>query len=77
MTRCVKRTLAVKIAYPLHRLMQGVFFMCRRYLLWGAAMAAFGFGLLIGMWIEGGFLAHCCGLALFVLGVGTLLKKQV
>lgn len=51
--------------------------MCRRYLLWSAAMAAFGFGLLVGMWIEGGFLAHCCGMALLVLGVGTLLKKQV
>lgn len=51
--------------------------MCRRYLLWGAAMAAFGLGLLFGMWIEGGFLAHCFALALLVLGVGTLLKKQV
>ena len=40
-------------------------------------MAAFGLGLLVGMWIEGGFLSHCFGLCLFVLGVGTLLKKQV
>ena len=49
--------------------------MCRRNQLWGCMLLAFGVGLLIGLWIECGFLAHCFGFALIVLGIGVAKKK--
>lgn len=49
--------------------------MCRQNQLWGCALLAFGAGVLIGIWIESGFLAHCFGIALIVLGIGVARKK--
>jgi len=41
----------------------------------GYAALAFGLGLLIGIWIEGGFWAHCFGFALVGGGCSFLRKK--
>lgn len=49
--------------------------MCRQNQLFGCVLLAFGIGLLIGLWIEGGFLAHCFGFGLIVLGCGVGKKK--
>ena len=49
--------------------------MCRRNHLIGIASFAFGVGLLIGIWIEGGFLAHCFGFICIFVGCGCLRKK--
>lgn len=49
--------------------------MCRQNQLWGCVLLAFGLGVLIGVWIEGGFFAHCFGFALILLGCGILRKK--
>lgn len=48
--------------------------MCRYKQLWGFACAAFGLGLLTGVWLEGGFLCCCFGIGLIVAGV-ALVKK--
>lgn len=48
--------------------------MCRRNHLFGCAFLAFGLGLLIGIWIEGGFLAHCFGF--FMIFSGCCLWKK-
>ena len=42
--------------------------MCRHNQLWGCILWAFGLGVLIGVWIEGGFFAHCFGIGMIVLG---------
>lgn len=46
--------------------------MCRKSKLWGCALAAFGAGLLIGCWVESGFLFHCLGFGLVIIGIGML-----
>jgi len=48
--------------------------MCRYKQLWGLVSIAFGLGLLIGMWLEGGFIAHCFGFGLILLGCGLFRK---
>lgn len=42
--------------------------MCRNNQFWGGLIGAFGLGVLIGIWIEGGFLAHCFGFGLIICG---------
>lgn len=49
--------------------------MCRQNQLFGCALMAFGLGLLIGAWLESGFLCHCFGFGLLVLGLLTVRKK--
>lgn len=49
--------------------------MCRYYLLWGCIMLAFGFGIIIGLCLEGGFFAHCLGLLLMVVGAALCKRK--
>lgn len=49
--------------------------MCRQNQLWGCVLAAFGLGLLIGSWVDGGFLFHCFGFGLIFLGCGMLRRK--
>lgn len=49
--------------------------MCRRNQLLGCAAFAFGLGLLIGIWIEGGFWAHCFGFVLVGVGCSFFKKK--
>ena len=46
--------------------------MCRQNLLWGAAVLAFGLGILIGTWLESGFFCHLVGFAMIALGVGVI-----
>ncbi len=48
--------------------------MCRYKQLWGFAAGAFGFGILIGTWLEGGFLCCCFGVGLIIAGI-ALVKK--
>ena len=49
--------------------------MCRRNQFIGCAAFAFGLGLLIGIWVDGGFWAHCFGFALLCAGWGFFRKK--
>ena len=49
--------------------------MCRQNQLWGFVLIAFGAGVLIGTWLEGGFLCHCFGFGPIVGGLGILRKK--
>ena len=50
--------------------------MHRRKYAWGCACAAFGFGFLIGMWVEGGFLSHCIGFGLLICGLSQICRRQ-
>ena len=75
MTRFEKPIWAVKLQTPPAYNVQGVFFMCRYHQLWGGLLLAFGLGVLIGMWIEGGFVAHCFGFGLIFIGFGVAWKK--
>lgn len=58
---------------PLHRLAGGVF-MCRYNFLWGGMLLAFGLGVLIGLWLEGGFFCFCFGI--LMMGMGYLVMKN-
>jgi len=55
--------------------MQGVFLffggmdMCRYRQLWGFCLCAFGAGVLTGLWLNGGFLCICFGIAMITGGV--------
>ena len=46
--------------------------MCRNGKLWGGALIAFGIGLLIGSWVDNGFLFHCLSFGLIIVGCGVL-----
>ena len=48
--------------------------MCRHNQLLGCCALAFGAGLLLGLWLESGFLAHCLGLGLVLIGLSTAAK---
>ena len=60
--------------HPLHKHVQGVFFMCRRNQLMGVALLCFGLGLLVGCRLETG-LARIC-LSVIGIGGGFLLLQQ-
>lgn len=49
--------------------------MCRQNQLWGCMLLAFGLGMLVGLWIEGGFIAHCFGFGFIILGCSVGRKK--
>lgn len=49
--------------------------MCRKNQLWGLLFVTFGFGLLLGMLLESGFLCGCLGLGLIVGGLFVLQRK--
>ena len=49
--------------------------MCRHHQLWGCILLAFGFGILVGMWLEGGFFAHCFGFGLIAIGFSMGRKR--
>ena len=53
----------------------GGVFMCRQNQLWGCMLLAFGLGMLVGLWIEGGFIAHCFGFGFIILGLSVGRKK--
>ena len=45
--------------------------MCRRQWIWGYALIAFGIGVLVGTWMNGGFWPHCLGFALVIFGLSA------
>ncbi len=49
--------------------------MCRRNLLWGCVMVAFGMGVLVGLWLGEGFWCHCFGFGFIVIGCGCFRRK--
>lgn len=49
--------------------------MCRNNQFWGGVLTAFGLGVLMGIWIESGFLAHCFGFALIIGGLCVCKKR--
>ena len=49
--------------------------MCRQNMLWGCILMSFGVGLLIGIWLEGGFLAHIFSFAIICVGCGVCKRK--
>ena len=49
--------------------------MCRRNVLLGWIAAAFGLGLLCGLWIQEGFFVYCIGFALLIYGFCGVFKK--
>lgn len=49
--------------------------MCRHNQLWGCILIAFGFGILVGLWLESGFMVHCMGFGLMFFGCGVAKKK--
>lgn len=49
--------------------------MCRRNHFWGFGLVAFGLGLLLGSWCEGGFLWYCLGLGMLFFGLSYWCKK--
>ena len=49
--------------------------MCRVNQLWCYICIAFGVGLLVGLWLEGGFFAHCFGIGMILLGP-CLMRKN-
>lgn len=46
--------------------------MCRQNVMWGAVVAAFGFGVLVGTWLQSGFMCHLMGMGLIFLGFCVL-----
>lgn len=49
--------------------------MCRRNHLCGCALVTFGLGLLIGTWLESGFVCFFIGLGIISLGFWCMKKK--
>ncbi len=49
--------------------------MCRQNQLFGCCLMAFGFGVLLGMCLESGFLCGCFGFGLVILGFCVLRKR--
>jgi hypothetical protein len=43
--------------------------MCRQNQLRGWALACFGIGILLGLWLEGGFLTYVFGIGSVILGL--------
>ena len=56
-------------------LFQGGVFMCRQNQLFGFCLMAFGFGVLVGLGLEGGFLCWCLGIGMILAGICGLGKK--
>lgn len=46
--------------------------MCTRKKLLGCVLTAFGTGILVGLWLEGGFFCTCIGAVLVILGLGVI-----
>ena len=49
--------------------------MCRKNHMWALAVISFGLGLLIGLWIESGFVQGCIGVAFVGFGIFIFQKK--
>jgi len=73
--RSEKHILAVNILTPSAYNRAGGVFMCRQNQLWGFMQLAFGVGVLVGLWIDGGFVSHCFGIGMIIFGFCFLRKK--
>lgn len=51
--------------------------MCRFHQLWGSAMIAFGLGVWVGLWLEGGFLCIGFGLLMVLLGCVMIRSRKI
>lgn len=60
--------------YPLHRIVQGVIFMCRYHQLWGGVLIAFGIGVLTGIWLESNILCYFFSTAMVLIGLCVMKK---
>lgn len=49
--------------------------MCRQNQLWGSALMAFGFGIVIGTMLQSGLLCFLLGAGLVTIGFGLLKRK--
>jgi hypothetical protein len=49
--------------------------MCRRNQLWGCVLLAFGFGVLVGTWLESGLFCHLFGLLAIFSGFAICRRK--
>lgn len=49
--------------------------MCRRNCLWGWMLISFGGGMLLGTFLESGFLICCIGIGMIALGMCVLQKN--
>ncbi len=61
--------------HPLHRLVQGVFSMCRRNQCLALTVGAFGLGLLLAGLFESTLFCGCCGICCVVVSLVMLQKK--
>ncbi len=48
--------------------------MCRMNCLWAGMLTALGVGIIIGLWLEGGFFSHCLGVGFIFCGCGFFRK---
>jgi len=48
---------------------------CRHNQLWGSILGAFGIGLLLGTWLDGGFWSLILGLGLIFIGFCVAKKR--
>lgn len=51
--------------------------MCRFNQLWGFSLMAFGLGICVGLWLEGGFFCIGFGVLMILLGVGVCKSKKI
>lgn len=49
--------------------------MYTRKKLLGCVLAAFGLGILVGLWLEGGFFCFCIGVAMVAVGLMVMRRK--
>lgn len=49
--------------------------MCRRSILLGIGLIAFGAGMLVGCWLESEFMRYCIGLGVIAVGVLAVQKR--
>lgn len=56
-------------------LVQGVFFMCRQFELWGWILISLGIGLLLGTFLESGFVQLCIAVGAIAAGIMVMQRK--
>lgn len=49
--------------------------MCRRNQLFGWCLGALGLGILLGSWMDGGFLCFLLGVGLMIFGYGLIHRR--
>lgn len=51
--------------------------MCRFHQLWACIMIAFGFGVWVGLWLEGGVFCFGFGLVMILIGCWLLKGRKI